>query len=955
MIKKHSLIFLLFLVHPLFAQDNHSSPMEIKIGLTHAPPIIILEENSPPDGMLVDFLKAVAERENWNITWVQGAWSDVMLKAKNSEIDIMTYIVNTPERAQFFNFSSEIFVTGWGQVYSYENNMINNILDLYDKKIAVMRGDIHAKRFSNLCQEYAVNCLLTYTDDYDGAFKLLEDNAVYGVVAGSTVGVSYEQKSNVIRTPIMFNPSNALFASPKKNSTRTLAIIDEYLIQWRSMDDSPYKKIQKKWMDTLEKTDIPQWVNYLVIGTIALLLISIFITLLLRNQIKKHVRQHINQTTQLKQIINLVPHMIYVVNAQGNLVLVNEYAAKHFGVAASSNLTKKQLLALPQCTNLFDGDNELIENRKALIKKELVTRNDANSEVIFNIFKVPFDTNNKRPSVLTVGVDITEQLLYQKQTTSLLEQSQKLNAQQKKLNTELVISNQKARQATASKSIFLANMSHEIRTPINGIIGLLGLVLKTELTKKQQNYLNKANYSSQILMSLINDILDFSKIEAGKLDIENVTFSLNSVFTNLLANISNLAQDKNLNIHFYADPSLPYQLVGDPLRINQVLLNICSNAIKFSRNGCITINITHQKNQGDQRMTLCTEVIDTGIGMTDEQLLKIFTPFTQADGSTNRKYGGTGLGLSIVKQLVDLMDGKLSASSKLHKGSTFTVELPLSYVNSTHTILASPNIDRGKLYYFKKAPTGLVTDDYFEHLGLNYYHFPITQLSKIVEQITDEDTVIIDIANQQAHRENWTLIKTLSENGINTGFITDTQPINLPLQLHDEWSHECLTHPFSHQQFLNFIHGSYKLQPKSKDRVSFQEGEKQGQYQGHILLVEDNKINQLVTGEMLEALGISYDIAENGKQAVTKIINSLHYDMVLMDIQMPLMDGYEATLTLRESGFTDLIICGLSANAMKQDYAKAREVGMNDYLTKPIKQFSFEKVLSKYLATKEGP
>jgi len=300
------------------------------------------------------------------------------------------------------------------------------------------------------------------------------------------------------------------------------------------------------------------------------------------------------------------------------------------------------------------------------------------------------------------------------------------------------------------------------------------------------------------------------------------------------------------------------------------------------------------------------------------------------------------------------MDGKLSASSQLHKGSTFTVELPLSYVNSSHTILAAPNIDRGKLYYFKKGPKGLVTDDYFEHLGLNYYNFPITQLSKIVEQVTDEDTVIIDIINQQAHHENWTSIKTLNENGINTGFITDSQPINLPVQLHNEWSHECLTHPFSHQQFLNFILGSYKVQPKLEDNVSFQEGEKQGQYLGHILLVEDNEINQLVAGDMLEGLGMSYDIAENGKQAVTKIINSPRYDMVLMDIQMPLMDGYEATLTLRESGFTDLIICGFSANAMKEDYAKAHEVGMNDFITKPIKQFTLEKVLSKYLAINKG-
>ncbi len=417
MTNKILLIVLMFFIHSLYAQNNESPyAMDIKIGLTHAPPIIILHQSKPPDGMLVDFLKAVAASENWKITWIQGSWSDVMSKANNSELDVMTYIAYTPERAQVFNFSTERFVTGWGQLYSYENRSINNILDLNDKRIAVMRDDIHAKRFAKLCLEYAVNCLLVFADDYDSAFKMLEDNLVSGVVSGSTVGISYEKKLDVIRTPVMFNPSNALFASPKSKSNEPLKTIDNYLIKWRSMDKSPYSEIQKKWMSATHKDNIPMWVKYVGLAIIVLFFTSVIITLFLRKQIKKHVKQHINQTKQLEQIINLVPHMIYVVNSKGEVVLVNKYASKHFGVTVLSNFTKHQLLHdVPQYSNLFDDDIELIQNGKGLIQKELVTQNNVNEDVTFNIFKVPFDTTNKLPSVLTVGVDITEQLAYQKQ------------------------------------------------------------------------------------------------------------------------------------------------------------------------------------------------------------------------------------------------------------------------------------------------------------------------------------------------------------------------------------------------------------------------------------------------------------------------------------------------------------------------------------------------------------
>ncbi|MFQ3236535.1 MAG: signal transduction histidine kinase, partial [Paraglaciecola sp.] len=537
------------------------------------------------------------------------------------------------------------------------------------------------------------------------------------------------------------------------------------------------------------------------------------------------------------------------------------------------------------------------------------------------------------------------------QTTHLLAESRMMNARKELLNAELVDSRYRAEQATLSKSMFLANMSHEIRTPMNGIIGMLDVVMKSNLTVKQRQQLNKVVYSSQVLMSLINDILDFSKVEAGKLDIDQVEFSLNSVFANLLTNISARAQEKNLNIIFNCDPNIPSTLIGDPLRIGQVLLNLSSNAIKFTRNGSVTINISFQVHPGADELTLNVEVTDTGIGMTKEQLDKIFDTFTQADGSTSRDFGGTGLGLSIVKQLAHLMGGEVKAQSQLHKGSNFNVSFKLRQKAKTPSIFTIPNMPQHRLYYFSNGAKGLISSPYLTNIELDHHHFPLSQLETILAQITTDDAVMIDMHSQVAHKTLQPQLKCLLKEHIAVGFITQTQPSNLPELLLKQWPFSCLTHPYTPGQLATFVHSLYNpLLGKSEFETEHERV--QTEYEGHVLLVEDNNINQIVAGEMLRVLGITFDIAENGRQAVTKVVNSPHYDLVFMDVQMPEMDGYEATREIRKQGLTELVICGLSANAMKEDFSKAKAAGMNEYLTKPLKLAALEQILSQYLLVK---
>ncbi|WP_158971444.1 ATP-binding protein [Paraglaciecola sp. L3A3] len=537
-----------------------------------------------------------------------------------------------------------------------------------------------------------------------------------------------------------------------------------------------------------------------------------------------------------------------------------------------------------------------------------------------------------------------------KQTTVLLEQSQMLNSKQEALNQQLMISNRAAEQATASKSIFLANMSHEIRTPMNGIIGMLDVILSSDLTAEQREKLDKVAYSGKILLSLINDILDFSKIEAGKLDIENVEFSINSVLANTLANISTRAKEKNLNVLFYVNPEIPNTLIGDPLRITQVLLNLCSNSIKFTNHGSVNIEVDLiDSNQADS-IKLSVKVIDTGIGMSKEQVNKVFDSFTQADGSTSRNFGGTGLGLTIVKQLINLMHGEISLLSKPGKGSTFSLMIPLHISRNATAILPMQKITDGKLYYFSESRKGLLYSQYIERTCPNYHHFPLSAISEHANKITAEDAVIIDVASLPAFKKFHQLVIKIKEKTDKIGFITNSQPSNLPSQLTSLWSAECLTHPFVPHQAADFLAHVFSSTNIMQDPTLIKlDGYVQQTYLGHILLVEDNHINQAVAGEMLKILGISYDTAEDGLQAVTKVTNSPYYDLILMDIQMPIMDGYEATQEIRKHGHKDLIICGLSANAMKEDYTNAKKIGMNDYITKPLKLKSLEALVKKYL------
>lgn len=790
--------------------------------------------------------------------------------------------------------------------------------------------------------------------------RKVENGDVYIIVDGSaknqnTVGTLYPHPSETLLLALNATPDNA------KIYTEPEIYVDEWGT-WLSSYAPIFTSTGK--LDGILGIDVSaesiQQHRLEFIGTISIVsfLVLLFILpfmLHFMNAIKTIIKEREQANKWNRTILNNLGDGIYTLDSSGNLTYLNNEAEKMLG------WTFEELKGKPIHPIIHyqkpDGSHLPFEECPISLSMK-------NNDVYRSDNEVFFHKDGSRIQISMVGAPLLDHNTLIGSVACFRDVSQ-----QKSIKAQLLKAKENAEQISRLKSEFLSTMSHEIRTPMNGIIGMTDLLFDTPLNEEQLEFANIIKSSSQALLTIINDILDFSKIEAGQLTIESTEFSLQNVLEGSADVLATKAYEKSLSLMTFIDPVLPERVIGDPTRLRQILLNFLSNAVKFTAKGSVHLNATLVE-KIDNKIRMRIEILDSGIGISLETKARLFRPFSQADSSTTRKYGGTGLGLSISKRLTELMGGEIGLNSVLGEGSTFWIELPfqigtqnphfsIEKLRGKRVLVVGKNTGHHDIYLAYLCAWGILvntTDNIDEMLYILEEAQSLNQDYDAVlfaELSVDEILIMLDQIHEKTTFQHLPMIACQE-------FI-DT---NLKRQLIDKGIASVLVKPVKQSSLFDamvkILHPEESKQLEHLARPAVNESYSALQHEQLILLVEDNLVNQQVAKHILHKLGYTLHIVNNGKEAVDSL-ETLPYALVLMDCQMPIMDGFEATYHIRkreqESNLRKHIpIIAMTANAIEGDRENCLAAGMDDYVSKPIDVNKLAHVLKKWLPEiKEKP
>ncbi|WBY03281.1 response regulator [Ramlibacter tataouinensis] len=638
------------------------------------------------------------------------------------------------------------------------------------------------------------------------------------------------------------------------------------------------------------------------------------------------------QESLLKAVMDSTTDPLFFQDLEGQLLGCNQAYAELVGKSVEDMKGKAPAHVFPaeEVERVGARHRKVLATLKPHFAEHWVTYPDGRRVLFESVVSPLWDEGGHPMGVLGIGRDVTGR---------------------KQAEDDLRAAKEAAEAATRAKSEFLANTSHEIRTPMNAIIGLSHLALKTELTPKQRDYIEKVQGAGQHLLRVINDILDFSKVEAGKLELETAQFDLNHILESTCSLVSTAAESKDLELVLDIDQGVPRQLIGDSLRLGQILLNLTNNAVKFTERGEVAISVK-ALHKDDEQVEVEFAVRDTGVGLNPGQIGRLFQSFSQADTSVTRRFGGTGLGLAICKKLVELMGGELGLDSDPGRGSRFWFRVPLGIgLQAPPDPVLLPQLQGCRAlvvddsFYARAAIVDMLQDMTFEVAEASSGAQAIDAVREAAVQGRPFQVVYLDW--RMPGMDGLETARRIRELGLELPptlmMVSAYCREEMMKQAESAGIESVLAKPVHASalfdatvQLLSSRAGRLS-EPRSRPLQADSPPALLGAIRGsRVLVVEDNEINQMVAEEMLHQAGMQVEIAENGQVALEKV-QAGYYDMVFMDMQMPVMDGLTATREIREiSRLAGLPIVAMTANAMEQDRRRCLDAGMNDTLTKPV-------------------
>jgi two-component system sensor histidine kinase/response regulator len=898
----------------------------IRLGVdTNWAPLEFIDSHGEYKGLSSDYMQLFAKQ--LGINWIKPKktpWPEVLTQVKNKNLDVLPLVSRTPEREAYLNFTKTYLDFPTVIFDRHGNPLLSGLEDLRGKTVAALEG---YSLTDYLKQDYP-KIKLKYYPSVVKALYGVSIGEVDAFVGSLAVGGYHIGQKGITNLRVVASTEyHYKFSIGVRKDWPELVTIFNKAID--TLDEQLKNEMFRSWYTVKYEQNVDYTLVWriLAIGFVVIIVGAIWNIQIRRSRkIIKEGRERLELILKSAQLGAWEARIV----ADGSLKLsLDKTFYRHHGIPEGlANLSLEDVISY-------------IDNLH-------------HPKLRFNVTR--FLSSHGTDITFEYSVRNQKRWLYSKGHT--LEWDESGHPKYIVGITQDITTRHKAHetlaQANRFKSEFLANMSHEIRTPMNAIIGLGHLLSKTALQSKQQDYVQKVQISAQSLLGIIDDILDFSKIEVGRLSIESIPFRFVDIFENLSVTATTRIGENPVEFLYDFDRDIPSKLKGDPYRIGQILTNLVSNAIKFTEKGSIIVRVM-VKEKDEHQVRLKFEVEDTGIGIDSEQLETLFDPFIQADGSTTRKYGGTGLGLSISQQLCRLMGGKIAAESKPGKGSLFHFELPLSYVQSSTLSVSSSSLHGLKVLLVDDNTMAVsVLSDMLESMS-----FKVTSVNSgkdaliwLKEPDMECDLVLID----------W---RMPDMDGCDTAKLIDKEygeqrPIIIMMtaygremmeqQTCDNYLDGLLVKPLTPSQLFDAIIRAYDAKESAQSTSTIPAMQQVSEpLQGKILLVEDSEINQLVAKELLEEIGLEVDTVDDGNKAI-EYVNRQSPDLILMDIQMPVMDGYEATRKIREMpGMTDLPIFAMTANALVGDAEKSIAAGMNGHISKPVNTEELYNTLSEYL------